>query len=82
MEMLITIFERYCKDILKTPPHEWFGVSQTAWSTYKKNGIPEKHLLKIYKQFGLWVEVDEFVRQPDKLVAKVIVMDYFERRYL
>jgi len=79
LEMLITIFERYCKDILKTPPHEWFGVSQTAWSSYKKNGIPEKHWKKIYEHFDVWVEVDEFVIED---LAKEIIEKYFERRYL
>lgn len=73
MEMLITVFEKYCKDILKQSPHEWFGVSQTAWSNYKKVGIPEKHRYKIFNQLELDYET------PKEEVVEVIIRKYYEK---
>lgn len=73
MEMLITVFEKYCKDILKQSPHDWFGVSQTAWANYKKVGIPEKHIKKIYDHFDMGYFEDELI------VVEDIIKKYYEQ---
>lgn len=73
MEMMIVTFETYLKDVLKATPHEWFGVSQTSWSNYKKVGIPEKHIEKIYEHFGKTTYL-----LPEDM-TEIIIRKYYEK---